>query len=255
MIIVCMCVLAILISDAFVIPRYAYASVPTHKPLVTCIFLGDFECLKKNFLDPAGIAIAKSIIRQLRNSTINWILTGDFEIKKPFFATSFIADPQRIADNAARLFLSQLTGINFCNFHPNLRSIRGITININANNLLSCSGPNRPLDNSIGDLYLSTRGDYNFSQSLLTAASEKNKSVNRGVSAWLEDVRAGNGFLGQRDSKTGKIKTPGRLIAESLNTASLAGQIGVELVDEFNEALIEIVDTAIGVTIKKGLLK
>lgn len=242
--------LTLVLAGMLFVPRQnAEATVPTH-----CSFL-DVNCIKEYVLDTAAKAVMKKIIRTLRAATINWILTGDFEIKKPFFVTSFIADPQRIADNAARLFLSELTGINFCNFHPRLRSVQALTINLNLNNLVSCSGPNRTLDNSIGDGYLSTRGDYNFSQTLLTVASEKNKTVSRGVSSWLEETRNNSGFLGQRDPKTGKIKTPGNLIAETLIGAQNSEMFGQEVNQEIFSAIVDVIDTAIGQTIQKGLLK
>lgn len=215
----------------------------------------DFNCTKEGVLDPIATGIVNSMIRQIRAATVNWIIKGDMEIKKPFFVTSFIADPQRIADNAARLFLSELTGINFCSFHPNVRTVQGLTLTLDFNSLISCSGPNRTLDNSIGDGYLSVRGDYNYSQTLLTAVSEKSKTTNRAVSAWLEEVRAGAGFLGQRDPKTGKIKTPGTTMAGTILGVRNAEDISNSTQKELFNAIVDIIDTAIGQTIQKGLLE
>lgn len=252
--------LAFSVGAIFAMPRPAYAVVPVAEP---CIPFLSFQCLKKTILDPAKTIIAKTFIQALRAATINWILTGDFEIKKPFFVTSFIADPQRIADVAARLFLSELTGINFCNFHPNIKSVGAININLNFNALLTCSfsgnydnylngaGP----DDDWADFFAIRRPENLASLNLLATAGEKEKQVVRATAANIREAAAGGGWLGQRDPKTGKIKTPGRLIAESFNNANLAEQIGKEVTDEFYEAVTDIIDTALGAIIQKGLLQ
>jgi hypothetical protein len=242
-------------SSVFVIPRSAHATVPTH-----CSFL-DFNCIKEGILDTAAKAIMKKIIRQLRAATINWIITGDFEIKKPFFITSFIADPQRIADAAARTFLGELTGINFCSFHPNIRAIGALTFNLNLNQQLSCSfggNYNASLDDfdngGLGASFALRQSGNTFSTSLLDTTSKKEQAVTRLTAARLKEATLGNGFLGQRDPKTGKIKTPGNLIAETIIGSQNSEMFGQEVNQEIFSAIIDVIDTAIGKTIQDGLL-
>lgn len=245
--------LLMVFSASFALPRSAYAIVPVAEP---CVPFLSWNCARTTILNPAATAIAKQVIRALRASTVRWIQTGDFEIKKPFFVTSFIADPQRIADNAARLFFSELTGINFCNFHPNIPSIQRLIFNIDLNLSLSCNpnlGSNRRFGNGLGGYLASSHQSANFSSIVNKTGDAMEDSVRRAISAFADEARSGSGFLGQRDPKTGKIKTPGRLIADSIVTADLSEQIGVELTDEFHEALIQIVDTALGTIVKKGL--
>lgn len=240
----------VLAGTLFVPQQNAEATVPTH-----CSFL-DFNCIKEGLLDTAAKAIMKKIIRQLRAATINWILTGDFEIKKPFFVTSFIADPQRIADNAARLFLSELTGINFCKFHPNLRSAQNLLLNIDLNLTLSCN-PNlggRRFSNRSGGLLGSTMPSANFSTVMRTLRDAQSSAVHRQISAFAEEVRTNSGFLGQRDPKTGKIKTPGNLIAETLIGSQNSEMFGQEVNQEIFSAIVDVIDTAIGKTIQDGIL-
>lgn len=245
--------LMLVLAGMLFVPRQnAEATVPTH-----CSFL-DVNCIKEYVLDTAAKAVMKKIIRTLRAATINWIITGDFEIKKPFFVTSFIADPQRIADNAARTFLSGLTGINFCNFHPNLRSIQQFIIPLDFSAILSCQGPGqiqqqRPANGIAGRL-ASNLPSSNISSVLYNLKKEQESAVQRGMSAFTEEVRNNSGFLGQRDPKTGKIKTPGNLIAETLIGAQNSEMFGQEVNQEIFSAIVDVIDMAIGKTIQDGIL-
>lgn len=251
------CALLIAFGVNFALPRYAYAIVPVAEP---CVPLLSWNCTRTTILNPALTAVAKKVIRALRDSTVRWIRTGDFEIKKPHFTTSLIGDPQRIADNAARLFLSELTGINFCNFHPRLPRVPSLNFSLKLDAQLKCTfGDNYDgfmddFENGGWAAFYSTQQPQNDPlQSQLNMLAEKEKNIVRATAAHAREAAFGGGFLGARDPKTGKIITPGRLIADSIVTADLSEQIGVELVDEFHEALIEIIDTAAGTLIKKGL--
>jgi hypothetical protein len=254
--------IAITAGSVFIIPKITSAQLLGTGPLPVWCVPWDFNCLKEGILDTAAKAIMKSMIRQLRAATINWIITGDFEIKKPFFITSFIADPQRIADAAARTFLGELTGINFCSFHPNIRAIGALTFNLNLNQQLSCSfggNYNASLDDfdngGLGASFALRQSGNTFSTSLLDTTSKKEQAVTRLTAARLKEATLGNGFLGQRDPKTGKIKTPGNIIAESLIGTRNSEDSGNDFVDEIYSAIGDVVDTAIGKTIQDGLLK
>lgn len=218
----------------------------------------DFNCAKEGILDPIATGIVNKMIRQVRAATINWILTGDLEIKKPFFVTSFIADPQRIADNAARLFLSELTGINFCSFHPSLRSLQALMIPIPLDFNISCNFSGRSNEyrsNTIGGIIASARASQNFSTILNNVKRESQNKVQRSISAYAEEVRNNSGFLGQRDPKTGKIKTPGTTMAGTILGVRNAEDIANSTQKELFNAIVDIIDTAIGQTIQKGLLE
>ncbi len=251
-----------IVGPVLALPQPASAQFGFGATAIVCIPWADMNCIKELILKPAAKALVKSIINQLRAATINWILKGDFDLKKPFFITSFIADPQKIADSAARLFLSELTGINFCSFHPNMRSINALNINLNLNQRLSCTfGSN--YDDFLRDFsnggFAASFGIVEpqniFSSSLINTIAEKEKAAVRGVAAYLKEATIGGGFLGQRDPKTGKINTPGRLIANTLMNVQLSQYIGQETFNDIFEALVDIIDTAIGKTIEDGLLK
>lgn len=242
--------LTLVLAGMLFIPRHnVEATVPTH-----CSFL-DVNCIKEYVLDTAAKAVMKKIIRTLRAATVNWILTGDFEIKKPFFVTSFIADPQRIADNAARLFLSELTGINFCSFHPKTRSVQSLLININLDQMLSCDfGRGQIRDEGLGGTAATLHPSQNFSTTLRSLRDAESAAIHRSLSSFADEVRTNSGFLGQRDPKTGKIKTPGNLIAETLIGAQNSEMFGQEVNQEIFSAIVDVIDTAIGKTIQDGIL-
>lgn len=247
------CALLIAFGVNFVLPRYAHAIVPVAEP---CVPLLSWRCTEKTILNPIVTGAAKILIKQIRNSIVRWIRTGDLEIKKPFFITSFITDPQRIADNAARLFLSELTGINFCNYHPNIPSVQNLVFNIDLDFELTCDpnlGSNQRFGNGLGGYLASSHPSANFSTVINKVGDKMEDSVRRAISSFAEEARVNSGFLGQRDPKTGKVNTPGKIIADSLITTDLSEQIGIELVDEFHEAVIQIIDAAVGTIIQKGL--
>lgn len=251
-------VFVVLITVLFARPQITSAQILGTGTMPVWCVPWDFNCLKEGILDTAAKAIMKSMIRQLRAATINWILTGDFEIKKPFFVTSFIADPQRIADNAARTFLSGLTGINFCNFHPKIRSIQQFIIPLDFSAVLACQGPGqlqqqRPANGIAGRL-ASNLPSSNISSIVYNLKKEQEGAIQRGMSAFTEEVRNNLGFLGQRDPKTGKIKTPGNLIAETLIGSQNSEMFGQEVNQEIFSAIVDVIDTAIGKTIQDGIL-
>ncbi|MBI4134641.1 MAG: hypothetical protein HY471_00835 [Candidatus Sungbacteria bacterium] len=76
-----------------------------------------YDNFKDTCLKQLAIEIAKIIIRQMRNMVLNWIQTGQFG-GQATFVTNFEFDAKKTAENAARLFASELTGIDFCNYFP-----------------------------------------------------------------------------------------------------------------------------------------
>lgn len=216
---------------------------------------------KEYTLDPLSY-IAKLVIRTLRDMVIRWILTGNFGA--PTFSTSFLIDASRIAENASRQFLSELTGLNFCagfnipapqNFayNFNLNSSCTLPIGINQNytdSLLALNSNPRSL--SFEDKLALNDPQNNRIYSYIFALDEQERRVAAAVSARNAEYQAGGGFLGIRTS-TGKIKTPGRYIADVLaqDVNSLFREY--DLADELLEAIAAIVDTFVHKTISDGL--
>lgn len=76
-----------------------------------------YDNFKDTCLKNLAVGIAKIIIRQMRGMVINWINTGNIG-GTATFVTNFEFDAKQTASNAARLFASKATGIDFCNYFP-----------------------------------------------------------------------------------------------------------------------------------------
>lgn len=217
---------------------------------------------KEYVLDPLSY-VAKLVIRTLRGMVIKWILTGRFE--GPAFSTSFSIDAARIAENASRQFLSELTGIDFCAGF-NIPAVPNFAFNFNVNS--SCTLPigiNQNYTNSL--LALNTNpGSLSFEEKLalndpqnnriysyIFALDEQQRRIAKAVDARNAEYLAGGGFLGIRDPATGKIKTPGRHVADILQEDVNSLFREYDLADELLEAIVAIVDTFVQKTINDGL--
>ncbi len=219
---------------------------------------------KEYFLDPAAKIIAITIIRTLRDIVIRWIVTGQFGF--PSFQTSFTADPARIAENASRIFLSQLTGINFCSFAQDIPNLQNYNIALDFG--LSCSLPSGldqnynakliqwiedPYSLSLEERWAFTDPQANKAYLYVDTLDRKAEAEAKALIARAAEVSSGGGFIGKRDPKTGKINTPGRVISNYLQEAIGSNFREGDVADELNEAIIAILDTLIGQTINKGL--
>ncbi|MBI4032215.1 hypothetical protein HY374_00745 [Candidatus Berkelbacteria bacterium] len=218
---------------------------------------------KEYTLDPLAW-IAKFIIRALRDMVIRWIVTGQFGF--PSFQTSFTVDPARIAENASRIFLSQLTGINFCSFALDIPS--PLNFRIAEDFGLSCSLPpglnanyqakliqwiEDPYSLSLEERWAFTDPQANKAYLYVDTLDRKAEAEAKALIARAAEVASGGGFIGQRDPATGKIKTPGRVITNYLQEAIGSNFREGDVADELSEAIVAILDTLIGKIINDGL--
>lgn len=219
---------------------------------------------KEYGLDPSANIIAKLIIRALRDMVIRWIVTGQFGF--PSFQASYTIDPARIAESAARIFLWQLTGINFCSFALDIPS--PLNFRIAEDFGLSCSLPpglnqdyRRKLVQWIDDPYslpLEERWAFTDPQAnkaylYVETVDRKAEAEAKALIARAAEVSSGGGFIGKRDPRTGKINTPGRVIANYLQEAIGSNFREGDVADELNEAIVAILDTLVGKIINEGL--
>lgn len=212
----------------------------------------------KNFLLNPAAAITRLVIRTLRDMVIQWIATGQFGM--PQFTASYFADPSRWAENAARMFLSQLTGINFCNYNLNVPKTFSFNIRLsfdfkcnfnNYQNTLSSFIKN-PSATGMATQWLLENSDPIHDIFLL--AERKHEQEVRARNARNNEAQAGGGFLGQRDPVTGKIMTPGKVIADMLQESVGSNWRECDSSQEFQtilasctlSALADIADSAFG---------
>ena len=230
----------------------------------TTVIAADTSLLvtKEYKLDPLAW-VFKLVIRTLRDMVIQWILTGRFE--GPAFSTSFAIDIARSAENASRIFLSRLTGLNFCAGFgiPNIRNFA-----YDFNFSIACTLPGN-VNQNYSDTILALTDDpaslsleehlalrelqNNKIYAYIFTLDEQQRRVAQAANAFNQEYTAGGGFLGIRDPNTGKIKTPGRYIADVLAQDVNSVFREYDLADELLEAVAAIVDTFVHKTISDGL--
>ncbi len=188
----------------------------------------------------------KELIKILQGIAIDYIKTGRFG--GPSFSLSYILDPQKSAENAAKMFLSELTGVNFCNGFPNFNFyIKGLSsINLNLNLTLECTFTGGDLtslyqgtNGNIVDLWAAQSTENDPFNSQVDALDQKIVLEERALYAKKDETLAGRGFLGLRKSD-GTISTPGEIIAEPLRQGIKSDFSNVELIDELTEAMANV---------------
>ena len=220
----------------------------------------------KSKLDVIATAVIKTAIKTSRDMVLRWIITGRFE--GPVFVASFSADAAQIAENASRIFLSSLTRINFCSFigPPSPR-----TFVLSADFGLSCTLPSAieknytatiiTLATNPGAVSLADRlglqdPQNNTIYNSVRLIDERDAAVARALIARNAEYLTGQGFLCLRDEKTGQCSTPGSFVARQVMASLIEGPIEeASVANTVQQAIAEIIDTAIRVNIERGLNK
>lgn len=176
-----------------------------------------FDNFKDTCLKALTIDIARFVIRQIRNMVINWINTGNFG-GSATFVKNFEFDAKKTAENAARLFASELTGIDFCNYFP-VNPAVNLNFRLDARIGLECSFKKshpeflRALENP---------GSLSFQERTLMFAPENDpllveleargklaSAVAKKTTARERQVAAGKGFMGVEKCVEEKTTSPG----------------------------------------------
>ena len=219
--------------------------------------------VSKSKLDAIATGLLKKAINLVRDMVIRWIITGRFE--GPVFVASFSVDLAKVAENASRIFLSELTDINFC---KSIRPPDRQTFRLSADFGLSCTLPDK-YDQEYTDtiITLATNpralqreviqalGEPNNISTDVTivALDEQQKAISRALLARSAEYVTGDGFLGIRDAD-GNIKTPGSYVAELVMQSQIVSPIRqTDVADTVQTAIAAILDTAIRASIEKGL--
>ena len=233
---------------------------------------------KEYGLDTAAWAIVKQAIKQVRNGVIDWIRTGQFG--KPLIETSFLLGSSFKADQVARFFLTNLTGLDWCSHFPSFGQRMKMSINVNLSAQLtctfnedwktflsggtclacgnitseatryacfaSCKGP------SVKGLLLSTANNNDFWNNSVTVLGKKLELESEASKARQNEVKAGNGFLCKRDTAKNRCQTPGDFVSGHAKNA-IKSQFGdFEAADELAEAIGAIVDALVAKAFDAG---
>lgn len=244
------------------VPTYNVVSDPANA-VTAAQTTGD---ITKKCADAIATMVLKTIIVLVRDMVMRWIITGRFE--GPVFSTSFSIDAAKTAENASRIFLSGLTRINFCQFigPPSIRSFI-----IAKDFTLSCTLPNgldrrytatlltlatNPRALSLEEREALTDPQNMAPDNFIQLADEREKSITRAIYSLGQEFTAGQGFLGIRDEKTGRIITPGSYVGELVKQTGIGGPtVAAATAQTVQQAVNAIIETAIRVVIEKGLTK
>ena len=201
-------------------------------------------------------ALLKTAIALVRDMVIRWIVTGNFGA--PVFSTSFVTDLSRAAENASRIFLSQLTGLNFCAGSAPLPPQAFFNVNLSIYTRCTFSG-------SLDDFY-SNRTVYRYGQ-FASAFADENFYWSKGMAAlaaktqeeayareaFRNEYQAGRGFFCIKNS-SGQCTTPGSAVAELVMQSQIVSPIRqTDVADDVQTAIAAIINTAIQTLINQGL--
>lgn len=215
----------------------------------------------KSKVDAVATGLVKTAIQIARDMVIRWILTGRFE--GPVFSTSFSADTAQAAENASRIFLSTLTGYNFCR---GFDIPQRLSFPFDFNFQISCTLPGR-LNNRSGTIDFFLHPEQFTEQDRLVALQPENlypwvltnsiqakaNTEARAITAFAAEYAAGSGFLPIKD-RDGKVTTPGQAVAQLVIDQEIRGpREEATVVQTIQQAIGAIVDTAIRATLERGL--
>ncbi|MBI4132748.1 MAG: hypothetical protein HY473_01440 [Candidatus Sungbacteria bacterium] len=218
----------------------------------------------KSCADEITTTALKLVINLVRDMVLRWIVTGRFE--GPVFSASFSIDAAKTAENASRIFLSELSGINFCAGFG-IPSVQNFIFSRDFT--LACTLPSG-IDRQYTDTLIKLTTDpaslsleerltlqdpqNNRIYSYVRTIDEQNKAIARAVAARNAEYAAGQGFLGIRDPQTGKITTPGSAVAKLVMEEVITSPIRqTDVANTVQQAIAAIIDTAIRVVIERGL--
>lgn len=214
----------------------------------------------KQIQDAVATAVIKTVINLVRDMVIRWIMTGRFE--GPVFSTSFSFDASKAAENASRIFLSKLTGINFCTaFGP--PSIRSFPFNLDLFLTCTLDTPGKNFD-YVDFFFNPTK--YGPEEAILIRSLE-----NDYVSVTINTIRAkadiearalisnaaelivGQGFKGIRD-EFGKYVTPPQIVKSlAIESIITSPQRQVDVANTIQQAIGAILEAAVRAIIERGL--
>ncbi len=216
---------------------------------------------KENFLDSLVGVMGKQLIRQLTQSTVNWINSG-FEGKPAFVDNPgrFLTD---VGDQITGRFIDEL-GLGFLcsSFSSTIQLALRLDYGLGGSGYIdrySCTA-SAVIDNvtkgqiASADSFfdVAVRSRNNPYVSYLSAKQELSLRIGNAQEIQLAELNWGNGFLSFKDAN-GNITTPGAVIEGQLNHILGSDTRQLELADEINEILGALTNTLMSQVIQGGL--
>lgn len=212
--------------------------------------------------DAIAWCFVNSIIRYLSDSVIMWIRSG-FQ-GSPLFVDDPAGMFQSIADYEAATFLNELTDGAICSpweIEVRLGLINGYANRAGYRNRRYCSLEqiNNNLDSFLSGNMFDIDTFYNMTQfnennpiglgfelesDLMSRIASRQGATEREL-GWTQ------GWLNIRDSQTGKITTPGRVIQSHLESSMNLPKGRLALADEFDEVMTELINELVKVAVNE----
>lgn len=178
---------------------------------------------KEACLDKLATDIAKIIIQQMRNMVLNWINTGNIG-GSPTFVQSFEYDAKQSAENAARIFASKITGLDFCNYFPRTGPVDlafradfrlGIECTLDKSPVQYVADITTPYKKTLRDEIGYAKPEQDPLNVELAIREGLSNAVSSAVKARETQVASGRGFIGVERCKTYKTTREGRWLYKS----------------------------------------
>jgi hypothetical protein len=218
----------------------------------------------KSCYDAIMTGLLKDVIKLMRDMILNWILTGRFE--GPVFSTNYYIDAAMVAENASRIFLSKLSGYNFCEGFD-IGATRNFTFNFALS--VSCS-LSKPIQINYSDAILGFgTTDISFEDYLalsdplnnrvydyIRTTDEKRRQEANAVNARDAEHQAGLGFLPIKDKITALAKLPGSSVKELADSVGIKSPVNqTDVANTVQQAISAIIETALKALVNKGFGK
>lgn len=252
--------LILVLIPAWLTPIIARAqvlsAVPTAEVPILPVGAATIAQQLKDIADVAATGLIKAAINVARDTVIRWIVTGRFS--GPVFSKSFSLDLKKAAELASRNFLTQLSGINFCD--RNIPIPPSAFLDLSLELALACrfNGQFLPFQQGrVADFFSLSSSEQtanDYWNNTMARLDRKLQEEARAKLGFAEEYRAGQGFLGIRDQVTGLITKPGSYVKKLVEeTKIVSPQRQVDVANTVQQAIDAIITTAIQASVNRGL--
>lgn len=219
----------------------------------------------KSCYDSIMTGLLKDTIKLMRDMILNWIVTGRFGL--PTFSTNYHIDAAQTAENASRIFLSKLSGINFCegfnigalqnfNFNYSLSVTCSLTNPIQtnyANTMFALAGITDATRPPFEDWLNLRSTENNKIYSFVTTEDERQRQIANAVNTRNAEHQAGLGYLPIKNELTALAKLPGSSAKELADAVGIKSPINqTDVANTVQQAISAIIETALKQLVNSG---
>ncbi|GEM_PF-2736153 len=253
--------------------------MPSLKDLVSSIpYVGDFltggkkevpvkeqNLRDKSCYDSIMTGLLKDTIKLMRDMILNWIVTGNLSM--PVFSTNYTIDAARFAENASRIFLSKLAGINFCEGF-NVGAVQNFAFNFSlsvacsltnpvqtnyANTMFALAGISDATRPSFDDWLNLRSKENNKIYGYVESEDERQRQIANAVAARNAEHQAGLGFIPIKNTITALATFPGSSAKELADAVGIKSPVNqTDVANTVQQAITAILTTALQQLVNQG---